>query len=187
VLESEYKQLVAGHYERVWESSATIKRWTKGPSWEISAEFCVLEFQPTVRRDMWTYATCCMSDPNGPQPLELHLFSPKENVDHVELLTAIAHYHRTGATLGLGHSVNFGRPWFPGSKCSSGLISLPYLDGPNLEWLSLREEKRARFLWLIPVTPEEIALKKAEGLEALEQRMERLGFNYADPLRSSVV
>lgn len=46
-----------------------------------------------------------------------------------------AHFHRTGSALGLGHTVNFGRPWLPGSSCTHGLVSLPYLFGPELEWL----------------------------------------------------
>jgi hypothetical protein len=50
-------------------------------------------------------------------------------------VTAIAHFHRTGSALGLGHTVNFGRPWLPTSSCTHGLGSLPYLDGPDLEWL----------------------------------------------------
>jgi hypothetical protein len=82
---------------------------------------------------MWTYATSGMSRPGDATPLELHLFSPERSEQLVELLMAIAHYHRTGSTLGLGASVNFGRPWLSGSDCSFGLISLPYLDGPALE------------------------------------------------------
>jgi hypothetical protein len=186
VLEAEYRELVLGHYEKVWQNSAVEKRWLRGPTWEISDRFSVLEFRPTSRRAPWTYATCGMSNPSSKQPLELHLFSPEATELHVELLTVIAHYHQTGARLGLAHTVNFGRPWLPGSRCSFGLLSLPYLDGPEVEWLPLGPDRRARMLWLIPVTPEEIALKKAEGLEALESRMEKAGFNYGDPLRASL-
>ena len=69
---------------------------------------------------MWTYATCGMSLPNDPEPLELHLFAPERNDEIVELLAALAHYHGTACFLGLGDTVNFGRPWMPGSACNYG-------------------------------------------------------------------
>ena len=87
---------------------------------------------------MWTYATICMSQPDDADCLELHMFAPKLNDRMAELLVATAHYHRTGQSLGLGHSVNFGMPWWDGSSCDRGLISLPYLDGPKLEWLEIK-------------------------------------------------
>jgi hypothetical protein len=119
------------------------------------------------------------------EQIELHLFSPVHSLAHVELLTVIAHYHQTGARLGLGHTVNFGRPWLPSSVCECGLISLPYLDGPSLEWLRIGTEA-FHFLWLIPVTIQEVQFKKTYGLEALEEKFESTGFNYLDPLRNSV-
>jgi len=107
---------------------------------------------------------------------------------HTELLTAVAHYHRTGAKLGLGHTVNFGRPWLPDSLCTFGLISLPYIDGPKLEWLPLDSADHcARLLWLVPITEAEVAFKKAHGVEALEERLEAAHFDYIDPQRASVV
>jgi hypothetical protein len=126
-----------------------------------------------------------MSSIADEQPLELHMFSPREVPAHTELLTAVAHYHRTGARLGLGHTVNFGRAWLPGSQCDHGLISLPYLDGPRLEELMV-DGKLIRCLWLIPVTTAEVEFKKHHGLEALEARFETEQFSYIDPLRRSV-
>lgn len=71
---------------------------------------------------------------------------------------------------------------------SFGLISLPYLDGPSLEILRHPLYARdVRLLWLIPITAEEQELKKGQGLAALEDRLEAANFDYADPLRSSVV
>jgi len=127
-----------------------------------------------------------MSQQNDSPPLELHIFSPVESNSHVELLTGIAHYHLTGAYLDVGHTVNFGREWLPKSACDHGLISLPYLDGPKLEWLQLGEN-RVRFLWLIPITKHELEFKKAHGLKALEDRFEKRQVNYIDPQRQSVV
>jgi len=186
VSNSEYGQEIQRHYEECWRASAKSFRWHKGPVFELPETFSVLMFEPRASREMFTYATCGMSLPSDPQPLELHLFAPEESSRLVELLTAVAHYHRTGSFLKLGETVNFGRPWFPGSECSYGLISRPYLDGPQLEWFNIGKT-RVRFLWLIPMTYSERQYKKEFGLEALEARFEAASFDYLDPNRPCVV
>jgi len=114
------------------------------------------------------------------------MFAPKLNDDISELLVVTAHYHQTGKELGIGHSVNFGKPWWNGSLCDRGLISLPYLDGPKLEWLETNG-KKVRFLWMIPVTKTEIDFKKKSGFEALERKFDEEKFDYLNPSRPSVV
>jgi hypothetical protein len=129
-----------------------------------------------------------MSQAEDNSRLELHLFSPVQHEGHVELLTVIAHYHRTGNMLALGHTVNFGRPWFGGSSCDYGLISLPYLDGPSLEHLRTdNNELDVQFLWLMPITKAERDYKKVQGIEALEQRFDDVSVDYLNPTRQSVV
>jgi hypothetical protein len=135
---------------------------------------------------MWSYATCGMCCQPDAVALELHLFSPVETESHVELLTSVAHYHLTGAYLDLGHVVNFGRPWLPNSLCGHGLVSLPYLDGSRLEWLSSRVGT-VRFLWLLPITSQEAKFCSENGLEFLERKFESESFDYLNPLRSSVI
>lgn len=181
-----YSEKLELHYSKLWSPAAGRHKLNKGPVHELPPCFEILEFQRT--KDMKAYATLCMSESTDPPDdrLELHLFAPPsgEAVCLTEVLTATAHYHRTGARLGLGHTVNFGQPWLPGSRCTFGLISLPYLDGPELERLA---EPEVKFLWLIPVTEKEVAYKRKHGMEALEERFEEAQFNYLDPLRSSVV
>lgn len=136
---------------------------------------------------MWIYATIGMSGPASERGIELHLFSPIQEVEsHVELLTVIAHYHLTRTRLGLNHTVNFGRPWLPDSDCVHGLISLPYLDGEKLEIMNL-EREHIHCLWLIPITKRELDFVLENGLEALENNFESSKFNYLDPRRGSVV
>lgn len=137
---------------------------------------------------MWTYATAGMSarpEAGKEYGIELHLVSPVASEAYVELLTTVAHYHLTGRPLGWGHTVNFGRPWHPGSRCSYGLISRPYLDGPDLEWMGAPDAS-TRFLWLIPITMEERELVVSRGVEALEERFERTDLDYLNPARPSV-
>lgn len=179
---------VRSHYVEQWNSSPTERRWKEGPVSELPPGFCVLEFAPTETRHMWTYATCCMSEPGDEDAVELHLFSPVQTLAHVELLTVVSHFHRNVHHLGLGHSVNFGRPWLLNSRCEYGVISLPYLDGPSLEWLRFAgSDQKVRCLWLVPITAEERDYKRLHGLEALEGKFEESQFDYLDPMRRSVV
>jgi len=182
------KQLFA-HYTNNWGEPHKVGTASGARALELGEAFRVLIFAPRPNRDMWTYATvgmCAVPEDQEGHGLELHLFSPSENEDHVELLAAVTHYHLTEARLGVGHTVNFGRGWYPGSKCSYGLISLPYLDGPAVEWMNGRT-CTVRFLWLVPITGTERNYKMESGLEALEQRLEEADFSYVDPSRSSVV
>ena len=179
---------IIAHYENCWANRAVVRRCDNGPFWELPSSFCVLEFSRTNSRKMWTYATCGMSKSGQSGLLELHLFSPVQFEPHVELLTAVAHYHCTGRPLALGHTVNFGRPWMPDSKCDHGLISLPYLDGPSLEeFRRAGDGNLVRCLWLVPITSAERDFVRAHGVEALERKFDEAKLNYLDPLRQSVV
>lgn len=180
-----YALAIEKHYTKCWGAPIDAGRLSKGPTHELPNAFRVLVFE--LPDTTTVYATQCMSRPADSQRLELHLRARpnKEYKDSlVELLTIVAHYHRTGSSLGLAHSVNFGRPWVAGSSCSHGVISLPYEDGPSLEYL---DEPEVRFLWLIPVTRAEVDYKKLHGMDSLEERFENAGFDYLDPERASVV
>lgn len=179
-----YSAAIERHYVKNWGPAVHRQRLKAGPVDELPSAFEVLVFEGI---DSLRYATKGMSQPTDDECLELHLLADSAlgvRPELVELMTVVAHYHRTGARLSVGHSVNFGRPWLAGATSSFGLLSLPYLDGPKLEWLL---EPRVRFLWLLPITEQERDFKKAHGTEALEQRLEKAQFNYLDPSRQSVV
>ncbi|UVK46526.1 suppressor of fused domain protein [Mesorhizobium sp. AR07] len=177
---------IENHYEIVWKSRGEICEFTNGPIDALPEGFTVRKFRPHAGRDMWTFATCGMSLQKDKKPIELHIFSPKDSVEIVELLFSAAHFHRTAEFLGLWHTVNFGRSWLDDSLCTHGLVSLPYLDGPLLENLELNSFL-IKFYWLIPISPSEVEFKKANGLEALEAKFEQANFNYIDPRRRTVV
>jgi hypothetical protein len=181
-----YPDEILNHYKSVWDGEVEAIKPQRGRVHELPPDYHVLRFQPGKTHRTWIYATQCMSTPGDDERLELHIRSNGQHDEAVSLLSMTAHYHRTGARLGLGHSVNFGVSWVPGSLCSRGLISLPYLDGPRLEWMKYRA-RPVQFLWLIPVTPPEIDYKQKHGLDALETLFEESQFNYADPRRGSVV
>lgn len=180
-----WRKAIEDHYRLNW-GEFTACQFLKGPAHELPADFGVLCFAPRESRSVWTYSTCCMAQPGDTRPVELHMFSPRKDDGIIELLFATAHYHRTGANLGLGHSVNFGRPWLDNSVCDHGLVSLPYLDGPALEELNIGVSE-VRCYWLLPISASEVEFKKRNGVDALEREFERGGFDYADPLRRSFV
>src|ERR1700754_4605526 len=128
-----YQEVIVSHYEKIFGSQAEFYLMEQGPIQKLPYDFRVLEFAPSAGRNMWTYATCCMSQQEDNSLIELHLVSSKRDTSIVELLTAATYYHRQTAKLGLHHTVNFGRPWQDESECTYGYISLPYLDGPSLE------------------------------------------------------
>jgi hypothetical protein len=181
-----HKASILAHYESVWDVAATEIKVLNGPIHELPHDFAVLEFPPHGGRNMWTYATCCMSTEMDSAPLELHMFAAKKTREIVEILVATAHYHRTEKALGLGHTVNFGKSWVDESPSKYGLLSLPYLDGPELEGMQVGNGSDVKFLWLIPVTLEEVEYKKEHGLDRLEELFEVNDFNFIDPMRNSV-
>lgn len=177
---------IRSHYEKSWGKAEGASLFDKGPVSELPSDFEVLIFPPRGERTMWTYATVGMAQLGDEDPIELHLFLPDRSEAIAEILYAVAHYHRTGTRLGLGDSVNFGRPWLPGATCDHGLISLPYLDGPELEIGTIGGEV-VHFYWLVPITAAEKAYKARHGLEALETRFEEGALDYVNPTRPSMV
>ena len=181
------REVIIDHYKKNWDSSPMLRPWNMGSMRTDSPAFRILEFPPTPERQMWTYATCGMSNSDSKDAIELHLFSNDQNEANTEILTAIAHYHLTSeVALSLWHTVNFGKPWVNNSECRFGLISLPYLDGENLENLELTD-KTIKFYWLIPITEKELNYRKKFGVESLEDQFEASNFNYSNPLRNCVI
>jgi hypothetical protein len=175
------------HYKKKWGQNFESVSWDGGGSINLTCpDFSILKFRPRVERNLWTYATVGMSLSDAYEGLELHMFAQVASREIEEILVATAAYHLEEATLSLGDTVNFGKGWLQSSGCDHGLISLPYLDGPNLEILDLAASK-TRFLWLVPITAREKNFKKEHGIEALEEAFELAGLNYADPTRASIV
>jgi len=173
------------HYERVWSRPTEVCPFDAGPVHELPPGFRVLCAAPDAKRVLWTYATAGLSSSKRVPAIELHLFSPRKSLGLVELLYAVAHYHCNGPGLDWAHTVNLGRPWLDSSKCEYGLVSRPYLDGPDLENYS-DEEGGVKCYWLVPITADEVRLKVRQGIDSLEDEFERQQFNYADPGRKSV-
>jgi hypothetical protein len=184
--EKQYSKFVIDHYRQDWKGQFQIHQWHEGPMISLDPEFCILEFKPDSKREMWTYATCGMSTFEDNDPIELHLFSSQQDNSLIELLTVVGYYHKIDRKLGLNHTINFGRPWQPESICSYGLVSLPYLDGPALETFNT-DRLSIHFYWPLPITLNELNYKKRYGVELLEEEFDKNKLNYIDATRKSVV
>ena len=183
-LRDEYLERLGGHYRAYFDTPEKLEL-DRGPTHQLPDGFHVLRFAPSRATQLFAFATCGMAIADG--AVECFLLSPVADESQVELLTAIAWFHASGTRLAVGHTVNFGRAWLPDSGCTHGLLSLPYLHGPPLEWFRFGEHDAAQVLWLIPITKLERDFKAQHGLEALESRFESAAFDYANPRRSSVV
>ena len=68
------KNKIRLHYENIWKTEGEEIFFKKGPVKELPAGFSVFEFPAHGNREMWTYATCCMSQECDEISLELHIF-----------------------------------------------------------------------------------------------------------------
>jgi hypothetical protein len=141
------------------------------------------------RRALHVYVTLGLAEAEVLPRIELFLLSPRADDRLAELLTAVALRHAAGEKhLGVGHSVDFHRPWLNESLCTRGLVSLPYLFGPSMEAGPHDAAGHSRSIyWLLPITPEEDQFKRTSGLEALEELFAAGQISTADPDRPSVV
>jgi len=179
----EYFKNLQRHFESYFKVKGNKIIWKKGPQEKLHPEFYILEFIPNQIHNFWTYCTVGMSaDSLEENLIELFVFAPRQDVALVELLTVTASYHRNVLPLDLHHTVNIGQPWLDGSKCDHGFISLPYLDGEELEIAQIGE-KTVSCYWLISITEKERDYKIEHGVDALEQLFEDKQLDYLNPDR----
>lgn len=184
---SNYTDVLLRHYDAVWGRSSASLMWEYGPVEKLNDDFSIREFSPGDRIGMWVYATSGMSSHiEEGEPVELHIFSHRQDRGLAELLTSVAYYHKFAARLNLHHTVNFGQPWQDNSGCDHGFISLPYINGPELMDCFFRKGN-IKCYWMIPVTENEVKFKIQYGVEALEAIFEREALDYLDPGREDVV
>ena len=175
------------HFETFFGSKGEALTLDKGPQEKLHSDFFVLEFPPNKRHSMFCYCTVGMSaDRLDENQIELVLYAPKPDASLVELLTVCASYHRNVLPLNIHHTVNIGQPWLDHSKCDHAFISLPYLDGEELELFNF-EGNSVHCYWLIPITEKERDYKIDNGCEALEQLFEEKQFDYLNPDRNCLL
>jgi hypothetical protein len=175
------------HFEGYFGVTGKQLMLDKGPKEKLHSDFFVLELPPNKQHSMFCYCTVGMSaDRLDDNKIELVVYAPKPDVSLVELLTVCASYHRNVLPLNVHHTVNIGQPWLDDSKCDHAFISLPYLDGEELELFNF-EGNYIHCYWLIPITEKERGYKIDNGCEALERLFQEKQFDYLNPNRKCLV
>jgi hypothetical protein len=175
------------HYERYFGMTGKSMTLDKGPKEKLYSDFQVLEFPPNQKHSMFSYCTVGMSaDRLDDNLIELVVYASKADNSLLELLTICASYHRNVLPLNIHHTVNIGQPWVDDSICDHAFVSLPYLDGQELEMFNF-EGSEIHCYWLIPITEKERDFKIENGSEALELLFEEKQIDFLDPKRDSLV
>jgi hypothetical protein len=182
-----YTDELRKHYESFYGVAGHKTVWDKGPTHKLHPEFFVLEFGPSIRHQMWTYTTVGMSlDGDDENLIELITYSKERDNSRVELLTANASFHRNSEPLNLHHTVVVGQLKDSNTTCDHGFISLPYIEGQELEIFTF-EDREIHCYWFIPITEKERDFKIENGCDALEDLFEEKQFDYLDMTRKSLV
>ena len=182
-MDIQYTENLHKHYESYFNAKGNKLKWKIDPKKKIDDFFYVLEFPPNQKHNMWTYCSVGMSPGiDTDVRTEVFIYSPKKDFTIVELLTVVASYHKNNLPFDLHHTFNIGRPWLDNSQCDHCFISLPYLDGEELE-LFVFDEATTHCYWLIPITKSEAEYKEENGCDALEDLFEEKAIDYLDPDR----
>ncbi len=116
---------------------------------------------------------------------EFMLLAPTDEPAAVETLTAVVRRHLF-SPLDAGEILDLGRSWHGEGACTHLLACPPYAYSASLEHLEL-DGLAVRVLWMVPITEREAAFARAEGVEALEQRLQDHAVEFLDARRASVV
>lgn len=183
---------VLSHLAKQWPERKIVEfEWTLGQIASSISDFRVAVVGAEDRADAWIYSSCgAWKVPTAEDSrYEFFLMAPSENAAHVETLTMLASFHADGRyEVGPGSIINLGRPWIDGSLCDHALVSLPYMQGSEFEWLEVGSGfLKVRFLWLVPITWQEANLARNSGIEALEELLEEHGVDVLDFGRKSLL
>ena len=163
--------------------------WALGPVERSLPGFAVRRVAPAEPNDPWVYVSlgAWQATRDSDHGMEFFLLSPREDPLHVELLAMVANLHADNRYhLKVGSTIDIGRPWIEGSTTDYLLVSLPYPYGPTLEMCYVGA-RHIRFLWLVPISRAEADLVRDQGLEVLEDKLDRSGVDVISPTRSSLV
>ena len=178
------------HLRSIWQTSEiTSVRWTLGPIERSLPGFVVLRVAPTVEGQPWVYVSAGASRIPcfGDERFEFFITAVRDSPAHIETLAMACHFHADERyRLHLGKIVDIGRPWDDGSQLHHLLVSLPYPYGPRLEHCKVGGSP-VRLFWLLPISATEADYAIANGVESLEREFDRLGIDYLDNQRPSVV
>lgn len=169
-----YHFFLGKNYEKIQKYNSIMYR--KYP------DFAVLKYYPNNDFPLFRYATLGMSSSIDQKPIELYMLSQYENDFIVDILTWVAFYHKSNEKFELCDTINLGEPWYKGSKCSYGLVSLPHIDSNEF-----KDCGDVNCLWLLPITKQEYEFADKEGIFALEKKFSECELKFVDFHRDSAI
>jgi len=176
--------------DAIWQvNHKELLPWEAPQAEALLPRFRVARIDPANTGEPTVYLSCGAWEATAGAGLgqEFFLLAPGPDEAHVDTIAAVALAHvLSRGMLDLGSIVPLGRPWLPASRCDRLLVTLPYPYGPNLERVAAAPGFDLAFRWLLPITAAEAALAQAQGVEALEARLERARADFLDPVRPSV-
>jgi hypothetical protein len=166
-----------------------MQEWTVPNGW-APLGYAIVTTAPTKKSDFWTYATagCWQAEKACHWRSEFLLVAADKRPEHEELLK-IAGFFQLDPNLSveIGNVLDIGHPWIAGSSCTHLLALPPYPFAFGEHFESLDVTPCTRYIWLLPITPEEAAFANQEGAEKLEAVLQRGAIDFLDPLRASIV
>lgn len=187
-MEERVYDIVAAHLKAIWPAETKeLFSWKGGPAGVALPHLRVCRVAPTEPTDPWVYLTVGLSEEmaNENTAHEFVIISPWESAIHIETLAVLGFYHRTNR-LYPGSIVDIGREWIEGSGMDHFLVSIPYPYGPDFEYCWVNDEKKIRFLWLVPIYASEAEYAQQHGVEALEERFDEQQIDVVDASREPV-
>ena len=178
-----------GHLRTQWPGARHHdRRFPAGPMRELIPNFLVRVVEPSRDNGGWVYASLGASTQQreGLPRTEFFLLADHHDDRYVEMVTMVAHYHLTiDHPLHVDRFIAIGQPLAGSGGQNTILVTLPYPYGPKLEWCKTHAGD-VRYLWLLPIYESERDFIYSDGLEALEQRFDDVGFDVADLQRAPV-
>ena len=178
-MQHEYASARLAAYRELWGDPTTVipDRYPEAPPIGIDVYGPRMDHNG-IYQEHSKLVTAGMSDramtfPPGGNPrfhrAELVMYVPEPNEEHFGLLHFLAHYpHNAGRYFVHGHTVPNAEPFFSESELSVALLLQPLVrwDARLPELLRI-EGQPVELLWVQPITAQEHALKREQGLDAL--------------------
>jgi hypothetical protein len=173
------------------ERGQSVQRWEEGGLVQNLPELDVVELEPRRAGEgtPWLYVSAGasaepMEDGYG---LEFMLLAAEREPLATKLVSMVANLHADPRyPVSLGQVLEIGHPWLPGASATHLLVTLPGLFGPELEWLSDREQT-IRFIWLLPITAPEAEYARSHGFGPLQEKLAAAQVDLAARVRRSAV
>ena len=188
------REEVEKHYEHYFGTGKVVLKSTL----EDGSQIRVLEFDKTKERPYVVLATSGMSSsvmkddgvfkmPVKNPRIEMFVYLETKNTEIAQMLVDVASYvYREKTFIHWMHILPLGRRCAEGSSLKSLVFRVPRFEGKTFSQIETKNGD-VQFLWACPVWNEERIFARTKGLEALENKLDKLGTDLFDLKRKCVV